>query len=380
MFVYLDHSAATPIDKEIAKKIYDISISSYANPSALHSAGRKSATLLKKSRRSIANSIGCTANEIIFTSGATESNNFVIKTVLETTKHKIPHIIISPLEHKSIYTTLTSLQKKYDFSLSILPTDKFGIITTQDLKKIIKKNTVLVSIAHACSEIGTIQNIAALKHTIKDTSILFHTDATQIFNSTNINIQTLNIDFLTLSSHKMRGPHGIGLLYIKKGVNIQPQIFGGGQEYGLRAGTENVAACIGFQMAIQKNNSKLLSYNKTVQKLSHMLHEGITSIIPDIKLTGHPLNRLNFHRSYVLPHIKAEKFIILLDLEGIHISSGSACNIGNNTPSLSVLALGYSNEAALRSIRFTLSDLNTEQDILFTLSKISKIQTALKNS
>ena len=334
--IYLDHSATTPLRHEILEEMTKIA-PLFGNPSSIHQIGQKSNYLLSQSRQKIAQILGCQSQEIIFTGGATESNNLILQGIaLQAKKEKIPHFIISPLEHSSVRETAFFLEKYKKIELSLLPIDKTGIVKLEDIEKLIKKNTQLISIATASSEIGTIQPIPEITSLAKQMNIFFHTDAVQSVGTMGLNLKENSPDAVTLSSHKIYGPRGVGLLYLKTGSAVVPVSYGGGQEGGYRAGTENVMGIVGFSKALEFVLREKENYRHQMQELSALLDAEIEKNIPEAILTGDKEKRLCFHRNYIFPNCSATQLLMHLDLNGICVSSGSACSSGRAEPFSSI--------------------------------------------
>lgn len=378
--IYLDYAATTPIDPKVLRLMLPYLKKDFGNPSSIHLAGQKARTAVDEARRIAAGFLGCSADEIFFTSGATEANNLVIFGLIKSLKNRDPagtshflpkpHIITSSIEHHAVLGPCEDLEKRGEAEVTYLPVDKEGIVRISDFEKAIEENTVLVSIIYANNEVGTIQPIAeigALLRTLnskRKNKIYFHTDAVQAVNYLDCNVDKLGVDFLTLSGHKIYGPKGVGALYIRKGIAIDPMFFGGGQEDGFRPGTENVAGIVGLGAAIKEiQNPKSEIQNIIIRRLRDKLIKGVLKTIPDSKLNGSKEKRLPNNANFSFSSAEGEAMVIALDQEKIYTSTGSACSSRKLEPSHVLKALGFSDEEAHCSLRMTLGKFTTEKEI-----------------
>ncbi|PIZ00532.1 cysteine desulfurase NifS [bacterium (Candidatus Howlettbacteria) CG_4_10_14_0_8_um_filter_40_9] len=400
--IYLDHAATTPVDKEVYNAMKPYFTEKYGNPSSIYTLGQEAKTALEESRWEISNILGAKPEEIIFTSGATESNNLAIKGA--TLCHGLtqiqkelridtdfrPHIITSAIEHHSVLDAVKYLEKYFDFEVTYLPVDKEGVVDIGELEKSIKNNTVLVSIMHANNEVGTIEPIEKIGSLIKneklkrknegnDLPIVFHTDAVQSFQYLDTNVDKLGVDMLSLTGHKFYGPKGVGILYVRKGTKFLPQQQGGAQERKRRAGTENVPYIVGMAKAMKVSRGQMSDVGIRTKKLRDKLIKGVLEKIPNAILAGHPTKRLPHNAAFCFKKIEGESILINLDFEGIAASSGSACTSGSLEPSHVLLAMGYDHETAHGSIRFTFGKENTEADVDYVLEKLPPIIEKLRN-
>jgi len=371
--IYLDYAATTPTDKEVIKEMLPFFREKYGNPSSLHSFGQEAERALEDSRNSIASFLKAKPEEIIFTSSATESNNMALKGIAFANKGK--HIIISEIEHDCILNSAKWLETQ-GFEITKLKVDKYGLINIEELKKAIRKDTILISIMHANNEIGTIQPIEDIGKICKENNIYFHTDAAQSFGKIPINME--NIDLLTASSHKMYGPRGAALLYIKEGVKIEPLLHGGGHESGLRSSTINIAAIVGFAKAVKICYNEMEKESKRQIKLRDKLIKEIKEKIKDSYLNGHPEKRLPNNVNVRFDFVEGEAIIMKLDAEGIAVSTGSACSSPKLEPSHVLLALGIKHEQAHGSLRISIGRYTKEEDIDYLLNKLPKIIKELR--
>ena len=369
--IYLDYAATTPIDKRVLNATTPYFSKEFGNTMSLHSFGQNAKLALEESRETIAKLIGAEANEIIFTSSATESNNTALKGVALANKNKGNHIIISSIEHPCIVESAKWLEKQ-GFKVTRVGVDKYGMVNPKDIENAIKEETILVSIMHASNEIGAIEPIEEIGKICRKKGIYFHTDASQSFGKIPINVEKMNIDLLTASSHKIYGPKGAGLLYIRKGIKIEPILHGGGQENGLRGSTVNAPAIVGFAKAAEICKSEMEKENKRLTKLRDKLIKGVLKI-KDSHLNGPPKNRLCNNASFWFSFIEGESLIIQLDLKGIAVSTGSACSSFKLEPSHVLLATGLRPEQAHGSLRVSLGRFTKEDDINYLLKVLPKI-------
>ncbi|MCX6717811.1 MAG: cysteine desulfurase family protein [Candidatus Taylorbacteria bacterium] len=367
--VYLDNASTTPIDPKVLGVMLPYLTEKYGNPSSIHYEGRLAKKAIEESRERIAKIVGVKKEGIIFTSGGTESDNLAILGIARANKEKGKHIIVSAIEHKAVLDSCKKLEKE-GFEITYLNVDKNGIVSLEFLKKSIRKDTILVSIMYANNEIGTIQPIKEISKIIKESKIanpIFHTDACQAVGALPININDLNVDALTISSSKIYGPKGVGCLYLNKNCKIEPIIFGGGQERGIRSGTENTAYIVGFAEALFISEKKRLSENKRLTKLRDYFIENLIKKIPKIIINGDRIKRLPNNINLSLHGVEGESFILMLDNSGISCSTGSACSSSDLKPSHVISALGGDAELAHSSIRFTLGRYSTKKDINYVV-------------
>ncbi|MGE5473640.1 MAG: cysteine desulfurase NifS [Ignavibacteriales bacterium] len=376
-FIYMDHSATTPVKKEVLDEMLPYFSEKFGNPSSIYSIGRESKKAIEEAREKTAKSLGANPSEIYFTSGGSESDNWAIKGVAYANKSKGNHIITSCIEHHAVLNTCKFLEND-GFEVTYLPVDSEGLISIEDLKRAIKPETILVSIMFANNEIGTIQPIKEIGEITREKGIYFHTDAVQAIGNVRIDVQDMKIDLLSLSAHKFYGPKGIGALYIKKNVKISSFIQGGGQERGRRASTENVAGIVGLGKAIEIASNNVENYNAKLLKLRKMLIDGIIGTVPFVRINGHPEKRLPGNANFSFQFIEGESLLLMLDMKGIAGSSGSACSSGSLDPSHVLLGIGLTHEIAHGSLRLTLGECNTEEDINYVLQTIPPIVERLR--
>ncbi len=364
--IYMDYAATTPVRKEVFEEMGPYFSEKFGNASSLHSFGVEAAQAIDESRKRIAVAINAEPNEIIFTAGGTEADNLALKGVAFANKEKGNHIIVSSIEHDAVLQTAKFLEKD-GFSVTLLPVDKYGLIDLDELKKSITDKTILVSIMHANNEIGTIEPVEEIGKICKGRNVIFHTDAVQTFGKIPIDVKRMDIDLLSGSSHKIYGPKGVGFLYVRKGVDIHPLFHGGGQEHGLRSGTENVAGIVGFGKAAEL---AVAGMGAESARLTRLRDKIITETlkIENSKLNGHATKRLPNNINATFKFIEGEGLVLLLNEAGIAASTGSACSSKSLEPSHVLLALGLKHEEAHGSLRITLGRETSESDVDYLLS------------
>ena len=374
--IYLDYAATTPVDPRVVKKMLPYLLKDFGNTMSLHSFGQDAKLALEQSRNIVADLIKAKSNEIVFTGSATESNNLALKGIAFANKDKGNHIIISSIEHPCVVESAEWL-KKQGFKITELGVDKYGLVNPEDVRKAIKESTILVSIIHASNEIGTIQPITEIGKICREKGIYFHIDASQSFGKIPINVNKMNIDLLTASSHKIYGPKGAGLLYVRDGVKIEPLLHGGGQENGIRSSTVNLAAIVGFAKAAEICKSEMERENKRLTKLRDRLIKGILKI-NNSQLNGHPNERLANNINVSFSFVEGESLVMQLDLHSIACSTGSACSSIKLEPSHVLLAIGLKPEIAHGSLRVSLGRWTTKKDIDYLLKVLPKIINQLR--
>ncbi len=387
--IYLDNSATTKIDKKVFEAMLPYLKEDFGNASSLHWFGEKSYEIINKARGQVADFLGCNILEIYFTGSATVSDNLAILGVVKASQKKgitKPHIITSAIEHPAVLETIKHLEKIGEVEATYLSVGKGGVVKTEDVENNLKENTVLVSIMYANNEIGAIQPIAEIGSLLKTknyklkTKVLFHTDAVQAANYLDCNVEKLGVDLLTLSGHKIYGPKGIGVLYKRKIVSIEPIIFGGHQERRIWPGTENVATIAGMGEAIEgiKNQELRIKNSEKIEKLRDRLIDGILKNISGTDLNGSRENRLPNNVNISFSGVEGESILMALNEKGVAVSTGSACASGNLDPSHVLMALGVGIERAHSSIRFSLGKYNTESEINYMLKVLPEIIKRLR--
>jgi len=367
--IYLDYAATAPCDPKVTRAMSGYLKKDFGNPSSIHGFGQKASMAIGEARQSVAEFLNCESEEIVFTGSATEADNLAIFGVLKALRAAKPHIITSQIEHPAVLESCRELEKR-GAEVTYLPVNKDGVVEVSELKNALKPNTILVSIVYANNEIGTIQPIAEIGVLIKNYNpkILFHTDAVQAVNFLDCDVKKLGVDLLTLSGHKIYGPKGVGVLYVKRGTPIEPIIYGGGHERGLRSGTENVPGIVGLGQAIREIQNPIRQtankiQNIRIRQLRDRLIKTILKIIPASRLNGSLTQRLPNNVNISFDGAEGEAIVVALDQKGIAASTGSACSSGSLKPSHVLLALGLSEEVAHGSLRLTLGKYNTVKDI-----------------
>ena len=377
-FVYLDNAATTKTAPEVVEAMLPYFTEHYGNPSSVYSFASKNKEVITKQREIIADVLGASANEIYFTAGGSESDNWALKATAEAYKDKGNHIITTKIEHHAILHTAEYLEKQ-GFEVTYLDVDENGIVKLDELKKALRPTTILISIMFANNEIGTIQPIKEIGEIAKEHGILFHTDAVQAFGQIPVNVDECHIDMLSASGHKLNGPKGIGFLYIRKGVKIRSFVHGGAQERKRRAGTENVPGIVGFGTAVKLAVDTMKERtDKEIQLRDYMI-ERISEEIPYAKLNGDAKKRLPNNVNFSFRFIEGESLLIMLDMKGICASSGSACTSGSLDPSHVLLAIGLPHEIAHGSLRMTLSEETTKEDIDYVIDNLKDIVSKLRS-
>lgn len=376
--VYLDNSATTPLKKEVLDEMMPYLTEHFGNPSSIYKIGRQAKAGIESAREKVAKAIGAEPKEIYFTGCGTEADNWAIKGIAQSKAKKGKHIITSKIEHHAVLHTLESLEKQ-GYEVTYLAVDEYGKISLDDLKAAIRPDTILITIMTANNEVGTIQPIREIGAIAKEHGVLFHTDAVQAIGSMEIDVKEMNIDLLSLSAHKFGGPKGVGAMYAR--TNVLPAVFmhGGAQERARRAGTENVASIVGLGKAIELATENLTEKVAKISAMRDRLIKEISEKIPYIKLNGHPTDRLPGNVNFSFNFIEGEALLLMLDLNGIAASSGSACTSGSLDPSHVLLALGLPHEIAHGSLRLSIGEINTEDDIDYVLQVLPGIVQRLRD-
>lgn len=377
--VYLDNNATTYMKKEVLEAMLPYYTEHFGNASSkFYSVGRTAESAVKMFRQKVADLLGAKANEIYFTGSGCEADNWAIKGIADAYKDKGNHIITSAIEHHAVLGTCEFLEKQ-GFEVTYLPVDEFGLVNPDDVEKAITDKTILISVMMANNEIGTIQPIERISQIAKAHKVIFHTDAVQAVGHTKVNVKELGVDLLSISGHKFHGPKGIGVLYIKNGIKISNLIHGGGQERGKRAATENVAAMAGIAKALEIAVGELDENIEKLTKLRDKLINGITEKIPYCRLNG-PVGekRLCNNVNFSFKYIEGESILMLLDMKGVAASSGSACASGSLDPSHVLLAIGLPHEIAHGSLRLSVGDDTTDEDIDYVLEVLPPIVERLR--
>lgn len=376
--VYLDNAATTALSPRVLEAMMPYLTQNYGNPSSVHAFGREAKAGLDKARLQAANALGASPEEILFTGCGTESDNMAILGVARLYgEKKGKHIITTNIEHHAVLHTCEHLEKQ-GFEVCYLPVDEHGSVTAVQVAEAIRPDTILVTVMFANNEMGTIEPIAEIGRVCREKGVLFHTDAVQAVGHLSIDVKAMQIDMLSLSAHKFHGPKGVGALYVRKGLRLPSFILGGAQESNRRAGTENVAGIVGLGAAIEIAVNEMEENVARITYLRDKLIQGIFDRIPDVKLNGHPTERLPNNVNFSIRYIEGESILLGLDLNGIAASSGSACTSGSLDPSHVMLSLGLSHEVAHGSLRLTLGDDTTEAEIDYVLEVLPKVVERLR--
>lgn len=375
--IYMDNAATTRVTEPVAQAMLPYLTEIYGNPSSVHAFGREARKAMEAARRQVAEALGAQPNEIYFTGCGTESDNWAIRGAAEKHKSRGRHIITSAIEHHAVLHACQRLEKE-GFSVTYLPVDEYGLVSPQSLKEALREDTILVSVMLANNEIGTIEPIEELSAIAREAGALFHTDAVQAIGSVKIDVNQLGVDMLSLSGHKFHAPKGVGALYIRSGVRIGRLMEGGAQERAQRPGTENLASIVGLGKAIELACADIEGHNQKLAAMRDRMIEGILSGIPEVRLNGHPQKRLPGNVNVSVRYVEGESLLLNLDFKGIAASSGSACTSGSLDPSHVLLAIGLSHETAHGSLRFSLSEENTMQEVDQVVRALSEITERLR--
>lgn len=375
--VYLDNAATTALSPKVLKKMMPYLTDIYGNASSPHSFGQTARIGVEHAREQVARAINADPSEIVFTGCGTESDNTVLFGVAERYAKKGDHIITTNVEHHAILHSCAALEKK-GIKVTYLPVDKDGLVTPEQVRDAITDKTILVSVMFANNEVGTIMPIPEIAAVCHEKGVLFHTDAVQAAGHVPIDVKAMGIDMLSISGHKFHGPKGVGVLYERKGIRLPSYIIGGEQEKGRRAGTENVAGIVGLGEALELAVTNMSETSARMTRMRDRLIEGIEATIPEVKLNGHRTKRLPNNVNFSIKYIEGESILLMLDMAGIAASSGSACTSGSLDPSHVLLALGLTHEVAHGSVRMTLGDDTTDEDIDYVLETLPKVAHRLR--
>ena len=376
--IYLDNAATTKTRPEVVEAMLPYFTEYYGNPSSVYDFSTESKKAVNHARETIARSLGAKTNEIYFTAGGSEADNWALVATAEAYGNKGKHIITTKIEHHAILHTCQYLEKR-GYEVTYLDVDENGVVKLDELKKAIRPDTILISVMFANNEIGTIEPIREIGEVAKEHGILFHTDAVQAYCHEPINVDELHIDMLSASAHKFNGPKGVGFLYIRKGLKLRSFIHGGAQERKRRAGTENVPGIVGLGKAVELSLASMKENKKKETELrDHLIHRVMTEI-PYVRLNGHPSQRLSNNANFSFQFIEGESLLIMLDMAGICGSSGSACTSGSLDPSHVLLAIGLPHEIAHGSLRLTLGEETTMEDIDYTVDQLKRIVERLRS-
>lgn len=376
--IYLDNAATTPMDSEVLESMLPFMREQYGNPSAIYSMGSSAKKAVNQAKRRIAAILNAKQEEIFFTAGGTEADNWALKMVMETYRYKGRHLITTAIEHHAILHTCRYLETQ-GVEVTYLGVDEDGVIDLEELKQAIRPDTVLISVMFANNEVGTVEPIREIGEIAKERGILFHTDAVQAFGQVPIDTEEMHIDLLSASGHKINGPKGVGFLYIRSGLELHSMLHGGAQESGRRAGTENVPGIVGMAVAAQKAADNMKTKGAAEMKLRDYLIDKIEREIPYCRLNGHRTKRLPGNVNFSFRFIQGESLVLMLDRKGICASSGSACTSGELNPSHVLLALGRNEEEAEGALRITLSEKNSMEEMEFVVECLKEAVQKLRS-
>ncbi len=371
--VYLDYSATTPTDTRVVEAMLPYFTDVFGNASSAHAFGRKAETAIETARVTVARIFNCKPNEVVFTSGGSESDNLAVRGAAwyMQAQARGNHLLTTPIEHSAVGNTMAQLADLMGFEMTHVPVDRMGRVTPDAFSDAITPQTSVASIIYANNEVGTVQPLADLGAIARANDVLLHTDAVQAAGQLTLDVAALNVDMLSVSGHKFYAPKGVGALYVREGIDLVPTQSGGSHERGRRAGTHNTAFIVGLAKALELAYAEQDERIAHVTRLRHLLIEGIIDRIPQAQFTGHPAQRLPSHASFVFDGIDANKLLMYMDMRGVAASSASACKTGNPEPSSVLLALGYDRTAAMGSLRLTLSHQTSEDDIAYAIDVIA---------
>lgn len=372
----MDYAATTPTDPRVLEAMRPYFNKKFGNTMSLHSWGQNAKKILEESRGKIAELMNAKSSEFIFTSSATESNNLTLKGIASASKDKGKHVIVSSIEHHCVLDSAKWLQTQ-GYDITFLPVDKYGLVNPAQVKKTIRPDTILVSIMHANNEIGTIEPIEEIGKICREKNVYFHTDAAQSFGKIPIDVNKMNIDLMTISSHKMYGPQGVGGLFIREGVKIEPLLHGGGHEFGLRSSTTNLPGVVGFAKAAEIARKEMDRESKKLTEWRDRLIKGVLKI-ENSHLNGHPIKRLPNNTNFWFSFIEGESLVVQLDIKGIAASTGSACSSASLEPSHVLTAIGLKHEEAHGSLRLSLGRFSKRQDVDYVLKVLPEVVERLR--
>lgn len=370
--VYLDHSATTPVDARVLEAMLPYFSDIYGNGSSAHRFGRSAEHAIEDARESIARILNCQPNEIVFTSGGTESDNLALRGVVWARHEQGRHIIVSSVEHSAVLRTSAELADVIGFERTLLPVDTLGVVDVEDFAGALRSDTTVASVMYVNNEVGTIEPIPQLAAQARERGVIFHTDAVQAAGQLSLDVQALGVGLLSISAHKFYGPKGVGALYVRDGIELVPTQSGGAHENYRRAGTYNTPGIVGMAKALELAYSELDERTAHFQQRRDQLIDGVLSRVAGAQLTGHPEQRLPSHASFVIEGIDSNILLMHLDMKGIAASSASACKTGNPEPSEVLLAMGYPHELALGSLRMTVGLQTSEEDVEYAVDALAQ--------
>lgn len=376
--IYLDHSATTPTDPRVVQAMLPYFTEIYGNASSGHQIGRVAARAVETARETVARVLNCQPDEIVFTSGGSESDNLAVRGAAWARLSQGVHLITTPIEHGAVLKTVEQLTRQHGFQRTLIPIDRRGEVSTRDFAAALRPTSTLASVMYANNEVGTVQPIARLARIARENGVLFHTDAVQAAGQLPLDVQALGVDLLSLSAHKFYGPKGVGVLYVRRGVELAPHQTGGGQEHGLRAGTHHTPLIVGLAKALELAYAEFNERAEHCRALRDRLIDGVLSSIQGAFLTGHPHQRLSTHASFVFDGVPGGLLVNYLDAAGVAASSASACKAGSVEPSSVLLTLGYPRDLAGASLRLSVGRHTTTQEIEQAVEALARAVTKLR--
>jgi len=378
--IYLDHSATTPTDPRVVEAMAPYWNECFGNTSSVHAWGQEAATALERARGVVAGILGCRPMEVVFTACGTEADNLALRGAAWAARKagRGHHLVTTPVEHHAVGHTVEQLRDLFGFEVTFLPVDGHGQVDPDDVAAAIRPDTVLVSVIMANNEVGTVQPMVRIGRVCRERGVLFHTDAVQAAGRLPLEVDEMNVDLMALSAHKFYGPKGVGVLYVRRGVELVPAITGGGHERGYRPGTVNVAGAVGLATALQLAEAERAAEELRLRRLRDRLIEGVLASVPDVRLTGHPQQRLPHHASFAFRGVEGDSLVVALDVEGFAVSSGAACAEGEAEPSFVLQAMGLPREWGIGALRVSLGRATTEADVEALLEALPPIVAHLR--
>ncbi|MEJ5253382.1 MAG: cysteine desulfurase NifS [Chthonomonadetes bacterium] len=376
--VYLDHSATTPVAPEVLEAMLPFFDRAFGNPSAIYAIGQEAREAIERAREQVAHLVNADADDVYFTSGGTESDNWAIKGVARAWRDRKNHLITTPIEHHAVLEACSALREQ-GWEITFVPVDSTGMVDPDEVRRAITPRTGLITIMHANNEVGTIEPIAEIGAIAREHGIPFHTDAVQTVGKIPVDVQALGVDMLSISAHKLYGPKGVGALVVRRGTPLRPLLDGGGQERGRRGGTYNVPGIVGLGAAAERAMRCGVEEMERVRALRDRLVEGILQAVPDAVLTGHPVNRLPNNAHLAFAGVEGESLVLSLDAVGIYCSAGAACSSGDTEPSHVLVAMGIDPHLIEGSVRFTLGKDNTPEQIEYTIQQVVRAVNKLRS-
>jgi cysteine desulfurase len=378
--IYLDHSATTPVDPRVREAMLPFLTEQFGNPSSLHRFGQQALAAVDGSRRTVAEILEASPDDIVFTGNGTEADNLALRGVAFAQRPRGNHIITTPIEHHAVLNTCAQLEREFGFEVTRVPANRQGLVDPDDIARAITDRTILISVMYANNEVGTIEPLAEIGRIARSRGIVFHTDAVQAGGYLDVNVERLGVDLMSLGAHKFHGPKGVGVLYVRPGTPLLPVQTGGSHERGRRAGTENVPYIVGFATALELAQAERDETNARLRSLRDRLAEELLEAIPGSEFTGHPTERLPGHSSFVVPGAVGDEMVFALDLAGIAVSTGSACTAGSLEPSHVLAAMGYTPDKARGALRVTLGRGNTADEIDYAAQVIPETVARLRET